>query len=185
MTAKLITKTFVVQNHKNNQMQGGSQYQITWGNFSKPQNPFHWRFPISLLDCVVSHWDWHEYTTQFENSWSLWNILWYFHSTRSILKRKQKKKKIPTYIKDWNFPNINLLVKFYSLEELKLKVKMLATQLYLTLCNPMDCSRQAPLSIAFSRQEYWSGLPCPPPGIFLTQGSSPRPLCLLHWQVAT
>ena len=23
---------------------------------------------------------------------------------------------------------------------------------------------QAPLSLGFSRQEYWSGLPCPPPG---------------------
>ena len=42
----------------------------------------------------------------------------------------------------------------------------------------MDC--QAPLSMGFSRQEYWSGLPCPPPGIFPTQGSNPR---LLHWQV--
>ena len=29
----------------------------------------------------------------------------------------------------------------------------------------------------FSRQEYWSGLPCPSPGIFLTQGLNP---CLLH-----
>ena len=26
-----------------------------------------------------------------------------------------------------------------------------------TLCNPMDCSCQAPLSIGFPRQEYWSG----------------------------
>ena len=25
----------------------------------------------------------------------------------------------------------------------------------------------------FPRQEYWSGLPCPPPGIFTTQGSNP------------
>ena len=25
-------------------------------------------------------------------------------------------------------------------------------------------THQAPLSIGFSRQEYWSGLPCPPPG---------------------
>ena len=25
-------------------------------------------------------------------------------------------------------------------------------------------ARQAPLSVGFSRQEYWSGLPCPPPG---------------------
>ena len=32
---------------------------------------------------------------------------------------------------------------------------------------------QAPLSMEFSRQEYWSGLPRPPPGIFPTQGSSP------------
>ena len=28
----------------------------------------------------------------------------------------------------------------------------------------MDHSPQAPLSMGFSRQEYWSGLPCPPPG---------------------
>ena len=25
-------------------------------------------------------------------------------------------------------------------------------------------ARQAPLSMGFSRQDYWSGLPCPPPG---------------------
>ena len=25
-------------------------------------------------------------------------------------------------------------------------------------------ARQAPLSVGFSRQEFWSGLPCPPPG---------------------
>ena len=33
-----------------------------------------------------------------------------------------------------------------------------------TLCDPMGCSCQAPLSMGFSRQEYWSGLPYPPPG---------------------
>ena len=32
-----------------------------------------------------------------------------------------------------------------------------------TLCDPMDCSPQAPLSIEFSRQEYWTGLPFPSP----------------------
>ena len=25
-------------------------------------------------------------------------------------------------------------------------------------------AHQAPLSMGFSRQEYWSGFPCPPPG---------------------
>ena len=33
-------------------------------------------------------------------------------------------------------------------------------------------AHQAPLFIGFSRQEYWRGLPCPPPGIFPNQGSS-------------
>ena len=28
----------------------------------------------------------------------------------------------------------------------------------------MSVARQAPLSVGFSRQEYWIGLPCPPPG---------------------
>ena len=32
---------------------------------------------------------------------------------------------------------------------------------FVTLCI---VGRQAPLSMEFSRQEYWSGLPCPPPG---------------------
>ena len=31
------------------------------------------------------------------------------------------------------------------------------------LCDPMDGSPQAPLSLRFSRQEYWSGLPFPSP----------------------
>ena len=35
------------------------------------------------------------------------------------------------------------------------------TQLCLTLCDPVDCSPLAPLSMEFSRQEYWSGLPFP------------------------
>ena len=34
----------------------------------------------------------------------------------------------------------------------------------LTLCDAVDGSPEAPLSMRFSRQEYWSGLLCPPPG---------------------
>ena len=30
--------------------------------------------------------------------------------------------------------------------------------------TPWTVARQAPLSMGFSRQEHWSGLPCPPPG---------------------
>ena len=38
------------------------------------------------------------------------------------------------------------------------------TQLWPTLCDPMGCSPPAPLSVGFSRQEYWGGLPVPSPG---------------------
>ena len=31
-------------------------------------------------------------------------------------------------------------------------------------CDPTDCSPPAPLSMGFSRQEYWNGLPFPSPG---------------------
>ena len=62
-------------------------------------------------------------------------------------------------------------------------VRAQSPQACLTLCDPVDCSPQAPLSMGFSRQEYKSGLPFPPPGrIFPTQKSNPRLLCLLHWQ---
>ena len=37
-------------------------------------------------------------------------------------------------------------------------------QLCPTLCDPMDCTCQAPLSMGFSRQDYWGGLPFPSPG---------------------
>ena len=39
-------------------------------------------------------------------------------------------------------------------------------------------THQAPLSMGFSRQGYWSGLPCPPPGDLPTQGSNQCLLCL-------
>ena len=34
-------------------------------------------------------------------------------------------------------------------------------------------ANQAPLSMGFSRQEYWSGLPCPPPGDLPDPGIEP------------
>ena len=43
----------------------------------------------------------------------------------------------------------------------------------LTLCDPMDCSPPHPLSMKFSRQEYWSGLPFPSPGDLPYPGIKP------------
>ena len=38
----------------------------------------------------------------------------------------------------------------------------------------MDCAHQAPPSTGFCRQEYWSGLPCPPLGDLPDSGIEPR-----------
>ena len=42
-----------------------------------------------------------------------------------------------------------------------------------TLCDPLDCSLSAPLSMGFSRQESWSWLPWPPPGDLPKPGTEP------------
>ena len=41
-------------------------------------------------------------------------------------------------------------------------------------CDPMDVAHQAPLSVGFSREEYWSGLPFPSPGDLPNPGIEPR-----------
>ena len=47
----------------------------------------------------------------------------------------------------------------------------------LTLCDPMDhIASQAPLSVGLSRQEYWSGFPCPPQGDLPNPGTEPASL---------
>ena len=53
-------------------------------------------------------------------------------------------------------------------------------QACLTLCDSIESSLQAPLSMGFSRQEYWSRLPFPFPGDLPDPGIQPR---LLSWQV--
>ena len=68
-----------------------------------------------------------------------------WRSRRTIKKRKKKKKKPALY---WWFGG-------------------LVTQSCPTRAIPWTVTLQAPLSMGFSRQEYWSGLPFPSPGDLL------------------
>ena len=47
-----------------------------------------------------------------------------------------------------------------------------------TLCDPRTVACQAPLSMGFSRQEYWSGLPFLPPDNLPDSGIEPVSLAL-------
>ena len=60
-------------------------------------------------------------------------------------------------------------VRFLDLD--KVKVKSLSrVRLFAT---PWTVAYQAPLSMGFSRQEYWSGLPFPSPGDLPNPGIEP------------
>ena len=51
---------------------------------------------------------------------------------------------------------------------------VLSTKSCLTLATLWTVAFQAPLSMGFSRQEYWSGLPFPSPGDLPDPGIEPR-----------
>ena len=51
------------------------------------------------------------------------------------------------------------IVEFQSIN--KEVVVALVVQSCPTVCNPINVACQAPVSMEFSRQEYWSGLPFP------------------------
>ena len=48
------------------------------------------------------------------------------------------------------------------------------TELHPTLSTPWAVACQAPLSMGFSRQEHWRGLPFPPPGDLPSPEIEPR-----------
>ena len=51
--------------------------------------------------------------------------------------------------------------------------------------TPWTVGRQAPLSMGFSRQEDWSGVPYPPPGDPPERGIQLSLLGFLHWQAGS
>ena len=53
----------------------------------------------------------------------------------------------------------------------------------LLFASQWAAAHQVPLTMEFSRQEYWSGLPFPPPENLPDPEIEPLLLCLLHWQV--
>ena len=49
-------------------------------------------------------------------------------------------------------------------------IKVLVAESRPALCDPMTAACQVPLSMGFSRQEYWSGFLFPPPGYLPNPG---------------
>ena len=62
------------------------------------------------------------------------------------------------------------------------RVQLLAALRTVAHHDPMDCSPPGSSAMGFSRQEYWSGWPYPPPGDLPDSGIEPSSLCLPRWQ---
>ena len=62
----------------------------------------------------------------------------------------------------------------YTWITLKMKVKMKSLSRVWLFATPCTIAYQAPLSMGFSRQEYWSRLPFPSPGHLPNPGTEPR-----------
>ena len=81
------------------------------------------------------------------------------------------------FVKNCHYASKMLNIKIPLLNTKKNRALVLSsfspTQLFATLWN---VAHMAPLSMGFSRQEHWSGLPCPLPGDLLDPGIKPSSL---------
>ena len=98
-----------------------------------------------------------------------WNLLLLLHppvkvsiSFGIMTEQKVQSHKQGYYIKLLNFVWLYIYIYTHIHTYTYMRAKVL--QSCSALCNTMECIPQAPLSMGFSRQEYCSGLVCPPPG---------------------
>ena len=79
----------------------------------------------------------------------------------SVRPHRQQPTNLP---RPWDSPGKNTGVGcHFLLQCMKVKSESEAAQSCLTLSDPWTAAYQAPLSMGFSRQEYWSGVPLPSP----------------------
>ena len=93
--------------------------------------------------------------------WSLLQLLSFSCSTKgNILMKDLHCAQIKLYLSTQKFTlHITFLLLLLLLSRFS-RVQLCAT--------PQTAAHQAPPSLGFSRQEHWSGLPCPSPHITLT-----------------
>ena len=111
-------------------------------------------------------------------------VLWMTNSSSQVGRLRS-----PSYIHLFykNHLLAFLTPTWHSFDQLRIQVLTLCLKVSLSVCTqPLrhiwllaalwTVAHQAPLSMGFSRQEYWSGLPFPPPGDFPDPGIEPQSL---------
>ena len=88
---------------------------------------------------------------------------WFHHRIQMQVSKFWVLNHQPCYLPSWISPNLRECPAWGDISAFKCAMSVKS---YLTLCDPIlwTVACQAPLSMGFSRQEYCSGLPHPPPG---------------------
>ena len=116
-------------------------------------------FLIFALSASLKHyWSWVPYTSVFQLKSQ--SVSW------SVMSDCLQPLEPTSLLCPWDSPGKNTGVGcHFLLQCMKVKVKSLS-RLWL-LATPWTAAHQAPLSMGFSRQEYWSGVPLPSPSHWL------------------
>ena len=107
----------------------------------------------------------------------IFTFLWFYVSSYVFLEILQGSSQSRVFVHSLTF-----MGRCISLFESSLSCGGLVVESCRLFCDPKDCRFQVPLSMEFSRQQYWSELPFPNPGDLPDPGSN---LCLLHWQAGS
>ena len=112
-----------------------------------------------------------------------WKCPFHFHKQASQSKKKRKKPVfVDSLLYSWHRHSVNILDSImlkngYLIIAHGFFCACMCVQLISCVWLfeiPWTVAHQAPLSMGFSRQEYWSGLPCPPPGDLPNAEIEPR-----------
>ena len=112
-------------------------------------------------------WSWA--SQPWPHSWTIWEAFETCLKTRSRIINSE-------YIRDGQ---ILLFLKSFPDDSKVCSCVLSHVWVFTTLWT---VAQQAPLSMGFSRQEHWVGSHALLQGVFLTLGSNPCLLRLLHWQ---
>ena len=92
--------------------------------------------------------------------------IYYYYYVASVMSDSVRPhKRQPTRLpRPWDSPGQNTGVGcHFLLQCMKVKSESEVAQSCLTLATPWTAAYQAPPSVGFSRQKYWSGVPLPSP----------------------
>ena len=100
-------------------------------------------------------------TSKKENAYASVAAATSIHSCPTVRHQRRQPTRLPS---PWDSPGKNTGVGCrFLLQSMKVKSQSEVAQSCPTLATPWTAAHQAPPTMGFSRQEYWSGVPLPSP----------------------